>query len=476
MLLYRFRWVFCQLDALQHCFPPNLRQFLNELPETLDETYERILRSINKAQKGNAHRLLQCLTVAARPLRVEELAELLAFDFHGSSSGGIPTLKKDWRWDDQEEAVLSTCSSLITIVRSGDSPVVQFSHFSVKEYLTSPRLARSHGDVSRFHINLERAHTIMAQACLGTLLRLDERADNAEGSPLVEYAAQHWVDHGRFEEVSLRVRDGIDDLFDTTKPHFAAWLHVHDMDEYWGPFTIDSGHGDGSSLYYAALSGIYDLAERLIMKHPEQVNACGGRRLTPLVAALSKRHFHIAKLLRKEGAFPDVRGREGWTLLHSLETDVDIIRWLLDHGADPNIRTLGGSSWTSLHRQIHMRNVEAVQALLEHNAGINLQCAIGRTPLYEALSGTNFSPEEVDIVRRLLAYGADPNIPDNNQSTPLHHVSSNGWLEVVRLLLSYSARVDAKDKGSRTPFQVASAKGYDKVTQLLLEHGAAPEK
>jgi hypothetical protein len=63
-----------------------------------------------------------CLAVAVRPLRVEELAELLAFDFQASSSGGIPTLKEDWRWDDEEEAVLSTCSSLITIVRNGRFP------------------------------------------------------------------------------------------------------------------------------------------------------------------------------------------------------------------------------------------------------------------------------------------------------------------------------------------------------------------
>ncbi|KAH9173906.1 hypothetical protein EDB89DRAFT_1815192, partial [Lactarius sanguifluus] len=161
-----FRWVFCQLDALRHCFPPNLRRFLNELPETLDETYERILRGINKAQMDNAHRLLHCLAVAVRPLRVEELAELLAFDFEASSLGGIPKLKEDWRWDDQEEAVLSTCSSLITIVPNRGSRVVQFSHFSVKEYLTSPRLARSDGDVSRFHVVLEAAHTILAQACL----------------------------------------------------------------------------------------------------------------------------------------------------------------------------------------------------------------------------------------------------------------------------------------------------------------------
>ena len=180
-MLYRFRWVFCQLDALQHCFPPNLRQYLNELPETLDDTYDRILKGINKAQKDNAHRLLQCLTVATRPLRVEELAELLAFDFPASTEGGIPTLKEDWRWDDEEEAVLSTCSSLITIVPRSYSRVVQFSHFSVKEYLTSSRLAQSpHRDVSRFRIDLEPAHTIMAQACLATLLRLDEHAGDSD--------------------------------------------------------------------------------------------------------------------------------------------------------------------------------------------------------------------------------------------------------------------------------------------------------
>jgi hypothetical protein len=239
-LPYRFRWVFCQLETLRHCFPPNLRQFLNELPETLDETYERMLRGINKAQKDNAHRLLQCLAVAVRPLRVEELAELLAFDFQASSSGGIPTLKEDWRWGDEEGAILSTCSSLIAVVPSGDSRVVQFSHFSVKEYLTSPRLARSYGDVSRFYIDLDAAHTVMAQACLGTLLRLDEHADNGgdKGSPLVGYAAEHWAEHARLETVAPRVRDGMDDLFDASKPYFAAWLRVHDSWTKAGPIFL----------------------------------------------------------------------------------------------------------------------------------------------------------------------------------------------------------------------------------------------
>src|SRR5258707_8789072 len=78
---HRFRWVFCQLQVLRHCFPPSVRRILDELPDTLDETYERVLREIKKANRGIAHRLMQCLVVAVRPLRVEELAEVLAFDF-----------------------------------------------------------------------------------------------------------------------------------------------------------------------------------------------------------------------------------------------------------------------------------------------------------------------------------------------------------------------------------------------------------
>ncbi|KAH9012589.1 hypothetical protein EDB83DRAFT_327677 [Lactarius deliciosus] len=90
-----FRWVFCQLEIVRQCFPPSLRRILRELPESLDETYERIL-NISKATRGHTRRLLQCLTVAVQPLRLEELAEVLAFDFD-EASGGIPQLSVDWR-------------------------------------------------------------------------------------------------------------------------------------------------------------------------------------------------------------------------------------------------------------------------------------------------------------------------------------------------------------------------------------------
>ena len=450
------------------------------MPDTLDETYERMLRGINKARADDAYRLLQCLTVAVRPLYVEELAELLAFDFQASSSEGIPILKEDWRWDDHEEAVLSTCSSLISIVSNGSLRVAQFSHFSVKEYLTSFRLAESHRDVSRFFIDPEQAHTVMAQACLGTLLRLDEHAANnrGEGFPLAKYAAQHWVAHTQFEKVTTRVWDGIIDLFDFSKPHFAAWLRVHDMDESWFFFSWHAESGDGSPLYYASFCGFYDLAEHLIMKHPEQINARGGRILAPLPVALYKRQFRVANLLHEHGAIVDIRGDKGWNPLHtaSSEGHTDIIQWLLDHGTDLNTQT--DSLSTPLRLAVAYGQFDAAQALLERNADVNLQNNRGATPLFEVLDDSlQGKGVVVDIVRRLLEHGADPNIraSDNSGLSPLHLASQKGLLEVVRLLLSYGAKVDEKDKEGKTAFQVASESGYGEITKLLLEHGAVPQ-
>ena len=191
-----------------------------------------MLKDIKKQNGGHARRLLQCLVVAIRPLRIEELAEVLAVDFDDAE--GIPKLKPDWRWEDHEQALLTSCSSLIAIVKTDDSArVVQFSHFSVKEFLTSARLATSSGDVLQYHIDLEPAHTILAQACMGILLQSGDRVeenDDGKSSPLAEYAAQYWVTHAQFKEVSSRLRKAMVYLFDPDKPYFANWLQLLNID------------------------------------------------------------------------------------------------------------------------------------------------------------------------------------------------------------------------------------------------------
>jgi ankyrin repeat protein len=475
--------VYCQLEALRHCLPPSVARILEELPETLDETYERVLREINKANREHARRLLQCLTVALRPLRVEELAEVLAIDFNAPSHGGIPQLNPNWRWADHHQAVLSTCSSLIAIVEDGDSKVVQFSHFSVKEYLTSDRLALSSGDVSRYHIILEPAHTILAQACLGVLLRLDDHVnkDNVGDIPLAKYAAQYWVDHAQFEKVASRIRDAMEYFFDADKPHWPAWCRVQMIDKWWELLSPKGGKDDAFPLYYASLGGFYDLAEHLVGKHPEHINAKGGQMVTPLVVALRWKHFEVAELLHQNGADVDVCDPSENTLLRRASRNgvLDIMQWLLDHKADVNAQGSGG--YAPLHCAAQCGHLQAFQMLIEHNADIHVQNAFGMTPLHSAAASYEVHRDHIDIMQVLLDHGANPNARDNDNSTPLHHSSwwekgnyarHQGTVEGTRLLLKHGATIDAEDNEGRTPLRLALEHGRDDIATCLKEHGA----
>jgi ankyrin repeat protein len=452
---------------------------LKELPETLDETYERILRDINKANWDHAHRLLQCLTVAVRPLRVAELAEVLAVDFGTASRGVTSKLNTDWRWEDQEEAVLSTCSSLISVVDEEGSQIVQFSHFSVKEFLTSSRITGSSADVSRFHILLEPAHTIVAKACLGVLVRLGELVDEdnvKEKFPLAGYAAEHWVDHARFENVSSHIREGMEDLFDPDEPYFAAWLQVHDMDtmpSYGSPLymfvsTAHEKSNTATPLYYAALCGLQDLTERLIIKRPKQVSTTGGYFMSPLGAALRGGHLKIAQVLYERGAEVDVHGLGNRTPLFgaSCSGHLETVQWLLSHGANPNERAKS-DGWTPLHSAAYFGPVEVSRLLLQYKADKNAQSRLGTTPLHEASEAGR-----VNVARLLLEHGADVNARDNSRSTPLHRALSYGYQEVALLLAEHGANIDAENDEGRTAFQAAKEYGrYHNFRKLMSDQG-----
>ena len=164
---------------------------LDDLPKTLDETYGRTLLGIDEEKREYAQRLFRCLAVSIRPLRVEEPAEVLAIRFPRAVP---PTFNAAWRPENAEEAVLSACSSLIAVVDRGGHQVVQFSHFSVKEYLTSERLATAEEPLSYYHILPELAHIILAHASLSILLQPDDKIDRDTIShfPLAPHAARQW--------------------------------------------------------------------------------------------------------------------------------------------------------------------------------------------------------------------------------------------------------------------------------------------
>src|SRR5216683_1367837 len=173
------------------------------------------------------------MVAAIRPLRVEELAEVLAIDFDPTAA---PKLVKDWRPqypEDSEKTLLSACSTLISIIDDGGAKIVQFSHFTVKEFLTSNRLETLElGNLCRYYIPLELAHTTLVQACLAILLQLVEKVDKEQLAtlPLAFYAAQNWVDHARFE-VTSQIQDSMEHLFNPKEPSFRAWIWIHDLDK-----------------------------------------------------------------------------------------------------------------------------------------------------------------------------------------------------------------------------------------------------
>jgi hypothetical protein len=285
---------------------------------TLDGTYERTLREIKETNWEFAQRLLQCVTVIPRPLRVEELAEFLAFDF---KAGFIPKFREDWRAEDPLEAVLSTCSTLLALVQVGHSAFVQFSHFTVREFLTSSRFAEKRDTIShRYHVSMTPAHTFVAQTCLGILLHLDEdiTRDRLQEYPLAKYAAQNWVGHARFEGVSRAVEEGMRRLFQPGKHHLAVWIWIYDPIEHGGELTETALlQGNLNPLHYAAVCGLHTIVELLVIEHPR---------------CLHTRSFH-----------------DGSTALHlaSREGHAEITRFLIGHGADATAEDDCGS--TSLH-------------------------------------------------------------------------------------------------------------------------------
>lgn len=472
----RFRWVFCQLDTLRRCIPSSIRKVLDELPITLDDTYERALQGIPREKRQHAHHLFQCLVAAIRPLRVEELAEIFTIKFDADSA---LRLMEGWRPENPEEAVLSTCSTLIAVIEDKGSKIVQFSHFSVKEFLTSDRLWTSDFEYIRFyHIPLDAAHAILAQACLTVLLQLDENIDKKRLAtfPLAFYAARYWMDHARFGDVVSRIQDAMERLFNPRNPFLSTWVWIYDMDTgrildlgSINALTELPSRPEATALYYAALCGFSGLVNYLSSTHAEDVNAEGGRHGTPLHAASYEGHVDVACLLLDHGADVNTKDAgEGTPLcLAYTRGHVEVMRLLLDYGADAD--TSHGNDSILIHASSYGR-VKVVHLLLQHNANVNVTGYLNWTALHYA---SYFG--HLKVVKLLLEHRAEINALSEAHNTPLRIASGNGRLEVVQILLQHGADVHIRGESNWTSFQAATLGKHTKVAQLLLEHGAEKE-
>ena len=427
---------------------------------------------INKADWEFAHRLFQFVAVASRPLRAEELAELLAFDFN---AGPIPKFYEGWRLEDPVHAVLSACSSLLAVVDVEFPPVVQFSHFSVKEFLTSARLAEASNIIHRrYLVSMTPAHTLATQACLGTLLHLNKDVitrDSLGDYPLAEYAAEHWVDHAQSEEVSQNIEVGMKQLFDPSTPHLTVCIWIHDPKRPWRKPTNRDGRPSptsGSPLHYAAFWGLHPIVDFLIIEHSQDVDSRSVTdNTTPLHMASNNGHKQVACFLLEHGANVSAQDGTGKTALHlaSQGGHVEVAQMLIERGG--NVSAQDGIGETALHLASFSGHVEVAQMLIERGADVSAQDGTRKTALH-LVSRWGLA----EVVHMLIECGADVSALDGTGETALHLASREGHVEVAQMLIERGADVSAQDETGETALHLASRSGHAEVAQMLIERGA----
>ncbi|KAB8292154.1 hypothetical protein EYC80_007897 [Monilinia laxa] len=358
-----FRWVVCQLDMFRKCTSVSaIRKAMNALPKSLDETYERILQQIDIEHQPEVSKILQALTVAAKPLNVEELVEILAIDFDSD----LPCFDEDSRLLDPE-IVLSMCSSLVTKIESRSrrneddkarwerdlleqkfgyiSPPVKLAHASVADYLT---LSKS----SPFHFTQYAARQFMAQTCLAYLLN----PEFSEGHdrkllrsrhryyPFLRHITVNWPRY-----VNKEPGDPEDYLLPRTRQLLHAFFETHNLANggnfaFWLGMMMPSAPAKDSyvskthPLYYAASFGLADIV-RIILdtENDIDINELGGRaHATALHVACYRNHLEVVRILLERGADPDIPNNIGESPMYWAnfnDPDSDIVELLLNHGA-----------------------------------------------------------------------------------------------------------------------------------------------
>jgi ankyrin repeat protein len=260
----------------------------------------------------------------------------------------------------------------------------------------------------------------------------------------------------------------------------------------------DKDGGELTPLVYAARENCIECAELLVAAKAD-VNQTTHYGWTPLLTATQNRHYKLAAFLLDHGANPNLANNGGWNPLYlavdnrnieggdypvrNADMDqFDFIKLLVAKGANVNARICGKAStekeckgdstetrtiftmqWlyedgaTPFLRAAQSGDVELMKFLLAHGADPKIKTAQGETALAVAsgigwVEGVTYewSPEEnVEAVKMCLDLGIDPNAADDQGRTALHGAAHKGRTKVIQMLADAGAKLDARDKGSR---------------------------
>ena len=130
---------------------------------------------------------------------------------------------------------------------------------------------------------------------------------------------------------------------------------------------------------------------------------------------------------------------------------------------------------------VHLGDVDWVERLVASDSGLASSPLGGthgtRTPLHVVTDWPGYWPNGPQIVRILLAAGANPNTRDTEprSETPLHWAASNDDADVARVLIDGGADINVADGSIGAPLDNAVGYGCWNVARLLVERGARVE-
>ncbi|KAF7516376.1 hypothetical protein G7054_g14184 [Neopestalotiopsis clavispora] len=465
------------------------------------------------------------LTYSERPLRLEEMVDVIAVNVEESVAWGR-------RFDPEDrlpvpEEITRYCSGLVTLVSRPDSnreeqevQQIQLAHFSVKEYLTSTRLG---SEISQY-LSETSASCCIAKVCLIYLLELEQckTVKEIKKFHFAQYSARYWACHAIVSEYHSDYVFKLAWEVLSNRDLLSSWHRLYDPDKPW--LDEPEARSIASALYYGSLLGLsrcvkellnngtdvntkdgyfgnalqaasyrgHQTTVQILVDRGADVNARGGRYDTALHAASFRGYRGILQVLVDHGADVNVQGEYFSTPLYAASSGgyQEIVQLLIDKGADVDAQ--GGRYDTALQAASCKGYYKIVKTLADRGAYINSRGEFGNA-LYAASFGGYH-----ETVRILVNCGADVNhqggyfvyalyaaackgsretvnVLIENQadvSAVLDAAFSNGHAEVVKMLLDQGANLNVANKDGWTPLNTASGNGHIKVVKMLLDKGA----
>ena len=465
-----FLWVALQIESL--CAMRTdiaIRDALADLPKDLPETFSRILRRSEGSAKPYQRPILELITIAHRPLTIEELREALSV-VPGDAVWNPARLLND------VYSTLSCCGCLLTV--DEEELTVRLVHHSVKQFLLN-----GFADSINISFTLNSAQRKMADIIVTYLSYgvFETQLSTLVAPQMMTGLVPSRIIHSTLDSSST-IRNLALKLLKSRKcPEHDIGRTLVETSKSFSSRSIDKFHFYCYAKSYWLqhifyVSGqepvIYDLLLRLFEGNVLNTNPTTENSWTPLIWAAQNGNEIVVKLLLDSGKV-DANSKDnlyGRTpLSRAAENGHEAMVKLLLEIDKVNVNSKDSSGRTPLSWATGNGHKAVVKLLLETGkVDVNSKDSSRRTPLSWAAGNRHEA-----VIKLLLKTGeADVNSKDSSGLTPLLRAAGNGHEAVVKLLLETGkADVESKDNSGRTPLLRAAGNGYEAVVKLLLETG-----